>query len=131
MQTDSTSRTSGIIVKIKKFAFPDYYITYMIIMFLSTSDKMKFVIPGINVKTTGKAIHCLAKIGDEIYLEPSLDSLTLRSVNLSRSGCRMKITFYLYFHCRSAFAQFCFGSSFFSSIEQDNPGTENCKVKVF
>ena len=95
MQTDSTSRTSGIIVKIKKFAFPDFYITYMIIMFLSTSDKMKFVIPGINVKTTGKAIHCLAKIGDEIYLEPSLDSLTLRSVNLSRSGCRMKITFYL------------------------------------
>ena len=90
-------------------------------MFLSTSDTMKFVIPGANVKTTGKVIHCLAKIGDEVYLEPSLDSLTLRAVNLSRS----------------AFAQFSFGSSFFSSIEQDaevsvdNPGSENCKVKVF
>lgn len=81
---------------------------------------MKFVIPGANVKTTGKVIHCLAKIGDEVYLEPSLDSLTLRAVNLSRS----------------AFAQFSFGSSFFSSIEQDagaskdNPGSENCKVMV-
>ena len=69
--------------------------TKLIIMILPTSDKMKFVIPSDNVKTTGKAIHCLAKIGDEIYLEPSLDSLTLRSVNLSRSGYRMKITFYL------------------------------------
>ena len=59
-------------------------------MFLSTSDEMKFVIPGSNVKTTGKIIHCLAKIGDEVYLEPSLDSLTLRSVNLSRSDCPMK-----------------------------------------
>lgn len=54
-------------------------------MILPTSDKMKFVIPGDKVKTTGKVIHCLAKIGDEVYLEPSPDSLTLRSVNLSRS----------------------------------------------
>ena len=61
------------------------------LMYFSTSDKMKFVIPDVNVKTTGKVIHSLAKIGDEIYLEPSLDGLTLRSVNLSRSGCKMKI----------------------------------------
>ena len=107
-----------------------------IIMFLSSSDKMKFVIPDVNVKTTGKAIHCLAKIGDEIYLEPSLDGLTLRSVNLSRFGCQMKILDLLFIfslHFRSAFAQFSFGSSFFSTIEQDagdNPGSENCKVKT-
>ena len=106
------------------------------LMYFSTSDKMKFVIPDVNVKTTGKVIHSLAKIGDEIYLEPSLDGLTLRSVNLSRFGCQMKILDLLFIfslHFRSAFAQFSFGSSFFSSIEQDaedNPGNENCKVKV-
>ena len=64
-------------------------------MYFSTSDKMKFVIPDVNVKTTGKAIHCLAKIGDEIYLEPSMDGLTLRSVNLSRLLSENHLVFYL------------------------------------
>ena len=45
---------------------------------------MKFTIPGGNVKTTGKVIHCLAKIGEEVYMEPSIDGLTIRTVNLSR-----------------------------------------------
>jgi len=81
---------------------------------------MKFIIPGGNVKTMGKVIHCLAKIGDEVFLEPSVDSLTMRAVNLSRS----------------AFAQFNFSASFFSSIEDDaemsddGPSDENCKVMV-
>ena len=101
---------------------------------------MKFVIPGGNVKTTGKVIHCLAKIGDEVYLEPSPDGLTLRSVNLSRSGCPENHDFMFIItslRFRSAFAQFSFGSSFFSSIEQgaegsdDDPESENCRVKLW
>ena len=48
---------------------------------------MKFVVPGSNVKLLGKAIHCLAKIGDEVYLEPTRDSLALRTVNSSRYYC--------------------------------------------
>ena len=47
-------------------------------------QNMKFVVPGSNVKLLGKAIHCLAKIGDEVYLEPARDSLALRAVNSSR-----------------------------------------------
>ena len=100
---------------------------------------MKFVIPGGNVKTTGKVIHCLAKIGDEVYLEPSLDGLTLRSVNLSRSGPHENQDFFFFIsslRVRSAFAQFSFGSSFFSSIEQgaeasdEDSENENCRVKL-
>jgi len=82
---------------------------------------MKFVVPGCNVKLLGKAIHCLAKIGDEVYFEPSKDSLALRTVNSSRS----------------AYATYNFGSSFFSSIETDNEKgastnmeEERCKVMV-
>jgi len=82
---------------------------------------MKFVVPGCNVKLLGKAIHCLAKIGDEVYMEPSKDSLALRTVNSSRS----------------AYATYNFGSSFFSSIETDNEKgastnmeEERCKVMV-
>jgi len=80
---------------------------------------MKFVVPGNNVKLLGKAIHCLAKIGDEVYLEPTRDSLALRTVNSSRS----------------AYATFNFGSSFFSSIEQTTAKgsvmeEDRCKVMV-
>ena len=45
---------------------------------------MKLIVPGINVKVFGKAIHCLAKIGDEVYLESEGEGLTLRTVNISR-----------------------------------------------
>lgn len=79
---------------------------------------MKFTIPSGNVKTTGKVIQCLAKIGEEIYLEPSVDGLNIRTINLSRS----------------AYAQFTLQPLFFSSIEQDDVseggGGENCKVMV-
>jgi len=82
---------------------------------------MKFVVPGSNVKLFGKAIHCLAKIGDEVYMEPSKDSLALRTVNSSRS----------------AYATYNFGSSFFSSIETSSAvgvtmsmDEERCKVMV-
>ena len=47
-------------------------------------QKMKFIIPNTNVKVFGKAIHCLAKIGDEVFLEQEEDSLMLRTVNISK-----------------------------------------------
>jgi len=57
----------------------------------------------------------MAKVGEEIYVEPSLDGLTLKTVN----------------SCRSAFATFCFGSAFFSAIEQtEAESEESCKVMV-
>ena len=79
---------------------------------------MKFVVSGCNVKLIGKAIHCLAKIGDEVYMEPSKDSLALRTVNSSRFK---KINFALLrglFLFRSAYATYNFGSSFFSGLER-------------
>jgi len=82
-----------------------------------TSGQMKFVIPGTNVKLLGKAIHSLAKIGDDVYIEPSKDSLSLRAVNSSRS----------------AYATFNFGSSFFSSISPSSscpPDGEEARCKV-
>ena len=47
-------------------------------------QKMKFIIPNTNVKVFGKAIHCLAKIGDEVFLEQEEDSFMLRTVNISK-----------------------------------------------
>jgi len=95
--------------------------TLIIFQSYSLFENMKFVVPGSNVKLLGKAIHCLAKIGDEVYLEPANDSLALRTVNSSRS----------------AYATFSFGRSFFSTIEQtkvkekDSPVDEEpCKVMV-
>ena len=37
-----------------------------------------------SMATGHTAIHCLAKIGDEVFLEPEPDSLTLRTVNISK-----------------------------------------------
>jgi len=80
---------------------------------------MRFVVPGPNVKLLGKAIHCLARVGDEVYLEPTHESLALRTVNSSRS----------------AYATFNFGQSFFSVIELTKSKKvvleeDRCKVMV-
>ncbi|XP_038620752.1 cell cycle checkpoint control protein RAD9A [Tachyglossus aculeatus] len=47
---------------------------------------MKCVINGGNVKVLGKAVHSLSRVGDELYLEPLEDGLSLRTVNSSRSA---------------------------------------------
>jgi len=79
---------------------------------------MKFILPGPNIKILGKAIHCLAKIGDEVFLEPESTQLTIMTVNLSRS----------------AFATFCFGSTFFSYVgdsQKTNADQDKrCKVMM-
>ncbi|MCI4379688.1 hypothetical protein PGIGA_G00231210 [Pangasianodon gigas] len=47
---------------------------------------MDCVATGGNVKVLAKAIHSLSRIGEELYLEPTEDGLTLRAVNSSRSA---------------------------------------------
>ena len=94
---------------------------------------MKYTIPGENMKTAGKVIHLLAKMGEEVSLEPSEDSLTLRTVNLARWDSSLQ-DYISYLVSRSAFAHYNFGSSFFSSIEKDSElddddqADDNCKV---
>ena len=79
---------------------------------------MKFVVSGFNVKLMGKAIHCLAKIGDEVYMEPSKDSLALRTVNSSRLK-KIKLTLLRgLFLFRSAYAIYSLSSLFFSGLER-------------
>jgi len=67
---------------------------------------MKCVVAGPNVKIFGKAVHTLAKIGDELYLEPLEIGLAVRTVNSSRS----------------AYAGFNFAPSFFLGYETNLAG---------
>ncbi|XP_038054759.1 cell cycle checkpoint control protein RAD9A-like [Patiria miniata] len=60
---------------------------------------MKCMIPGSNIKVFGRSIHCLSKIGEDLYIEPLDHGLALRTVNSSRS----------------AYACFLFAPSFFLS----------------
>ncbi|CAN7983022.1 unnamed protein product [Ixodes hexagonus] len=46
---------------------------------------MKLVIPGVNVKIFGKAIHALSKIGEELYLIADDESLCLKVFSMSMS----------------------------------------------
>jgi hypothetical protein len=62
---------------------------------------MKFVIGNDRIKTFSKSILTLSKIGDEIYLEPTQQSLSIRTVNASRS----------------AFARFSFNQAFFTHYD--------------
>jgi len=73
------------------------------------------------VKLFAKAIHCLSRIGDELYLEALSQGLALRTVNSSRS----------------AYACFLFNESFFISyddgsndLSQDSPEEDLLKCKI-
>lgn len=75
---------------------------------------MKCTAPGRNIKVFGKAILCLAKIGEDIYFEGEASGLAVRTVNLSRS----------------AYGSFSFQTSFFSkfSLQSQNSIELRCKV---
>lgn len=83
---------------------------------------MKCVIPGINIKVFGRAVHSLAKVGDELYVEPGPSGVSFRTVNTSRS----------------AFASFHFGTGFFSHYDEGSTGEQSdateeavkCKVAM-
>ncbi|KAM6466073.1 cell cycle checkpoint control protein RAD9A [Liasis olivaceus] len=79
---------------------------------------MKCIVTGGNVKALGKAIHALSRIGDEIYIEPLQEGLSLRAINTSRS----------------AYACFLFTSLFFQHYQPGESGSDpdvgafRCKV---
>ncbi|XP_015231655.1 PREDICTED: cell cycle checkpoint control protein RAD9A [Cyprinodon variegatus] len=75
---------------------------------------MQCVVTGGNVKVLGKAIHCLSRIGDELYVEPQEDGLALRSVNSSRS----------------AYACFLFAPLFFSRYSIPKELSFRCKMAI-
>nr|XP_045014800.1 cell cycle checkpoint control protein RAD9A isoform X2 [Jaculus jaculus] len=75
---------------------------------------MKCVVSGGNVKVLGKAVHSLSRIGDELYLEPLEDGLSLRTVNSSRS----------------AYACFLFAPLFFQQYQECPPGQELLRCKI-
>ena len=56
-----------------------------------------------------RAIHSLAKIGEELYVDPSIDGLAIRTVNSSRS----------------AFVSYTFKPSFFSSYSHQSKTNAN------
>ncbi|XP_036026090.1 cell cycle checkpoint control protein RAD9A isoform X3 [Onychomys torridus] len=75
---------------------------------------MKCLIAGGNVKVLGKAVHSLSRIGDELYLEPLKDGLSLRTVNSSRS----------------AYACFLFAPPFFQLYQAASPGQDLLRCKI-
>jgi len=42
---------------------------------LEPVSNMECVIPGRSVKIFAKIIHCLSKVGDELFLEPAADKV--------------------------------------------------------
>ncbi|XP_011061660.1 PREDICTED: cell cycle checkpoint control protein RAD9A isoform X1 [Acromyrmex echinatior] len=78
---------------------------------------MKCIIPGGNVKTLAKAIHTLAKIGDEMYVNPQKESISFRTVNMAKS----------------AYSDFTFHRNFFSYYDLGNLDEEEaqkCKISM-
>ncbi|XP_057585498.1 cell cycle checkpoint control protein RAD9A isoform X2 [Hippopotamus amphibius kiboko] len=75
---------------------------------------MKCLVAGSNVKVLGKAVHSLSRIGDELYLEPLEDGLSLRTVNSSRS----------------AYACFLFARLFFQQYQAATPGQHPLRCKI-
>ncbi|XP_066467580.1 cell cycle checkpoint control protein RAD9A isoform X2 [Tiliqua scincoides] len=79
---------------------------------------MKCIVTGGNVKALGKAVHSLSRVGDEVYIEPQQEGLSLRAVNASRS----------------AYACFLFAPLFFQhylpreSGSSSDEGALRCKV---
>ncbi|XP_057315283.1 cell cycle checkpoint control protein RAD9A-like [Hydractinia symbiolongicarpus] len=70
---------------------------------------MKCILPGRCVKLFGRSIHCLSRIGDELFFEALKDGLALRTVNSSRS----------------AYACFVFSRAFFHEYDQGCEDIEN------
>ncbi|XP_012613001.1 cell cycle checkpoint control protein RAD9A [Microcebus murinus] len=75
---------------------------------------MKCLVTGGNVKVLGKAVHALSRIGDELYLEPLEDGLSLRTVNSSRS----------------AYACFVLAPLFFQQYQAITPGQDLLRCKI-
>ncbi|KAL6258871.1 hypothetical protein P5V15_010816 [Pogonomyrmex californicus] len=78
---------------------------------------MKCIIPGGNVKILARAIHMLARIGDEMYVIPQQEAISFRTVNMAKS----------------AYSDFIFHKNFFSYyalgdlLEEE---AQRCKISM-
>ncbi|KAK6191327.1 hypothetical protein SNE40_003046 [Patella caerulea] len=84
---------------------------------------MKCVIPGVNIKVFGRAVHSLSKIGDELYVEPLEQGFALRTVNSTRSAYA-----YMLFS-PSFFTHYDDGSALLKSNDSEDEGLR-CKVNM-
>ncbi|XP_034945317.1 cell cycle checkpoint control protein RAD9A [Chelonus insularis] len=78
---------------------------------------MKCVIPGANLKVLARAIHALAKIGEEMYVQPQERALSFRAVSMSNA----------------AYCDFTFRDNYFSYYNYGNLDEEDalkCKVAM-
>ncbi|XP_054553420.1 cell cycle checkpoint control protein RAD9A isoform X3 [Talpa occidentalis] len=75
---------------------------------------MRCEVTGGHVKVLGKAVHSLSRMGDELYLEPLEDGLSLRTVNSSRS----------------AYACFLFAPLFFQQYQAATSGQDPLRCKI-
>ncbi|XP_012286979.1 cell cycle checkpoint control protein RAD9A [Orussus abietinus] len=78
---------------------------------------MKCVVPGANMKILARAIHALARIGDEMYVEPQEGALSIRCVNTPNSAYA-NFTF-----CKEYFSYYNLGDL----VEDD---TQKCKISL-
>jgi len=85
---------------------------------------MKCVLPAISVKLFAKAVHCLAKIGSEIYFEPLESGLALKTVNSSRSA------YICFLFLKELFQKYDSVSSENSHENLEEFSSSRCKVAV-
>lgn len=65
-----------------------------------------------SISVLGRAIHSLAKLGDELYVESSQADLSFRTVNMSKT----------------AYASFTFSIDFFSFFKDESIADQNAGV---
>ncbi|KAK4010634.1 cell cycle checkpoint control protein RAD9A isoform X2 [Daphnia magna] len=85
---------------------------------------MKCLLDATSVKVLARAIHCLAKIGDELHIEPTENGLTLKTVNASKSAYSA-FNFHLPF-----FLDFCHISENTIQADPDEDTVIKCKLPM-
>jgi hypothetical protein len=73
------------------------------------------------VKVFAKAIHCLAKIGDELYVEALPKGLSLRTVNSARSAYACSLFLPAFFHIYDLDAE---------SVSSTQDYQQKCKIAM-
>lgn len=75
---------------------------------------MKYIISSQNIRTFARALHSLARIGDDLFLEFKNDGMIIRTVNSAQS----------------AYSTFTFNEHFFHSFSVDINDSVKCKISM-